>query len=106
MNIKDIGKKVNFTLKTKPEKVIMAASLSTALAILTISDKKKKGKPNFFQRTKKYYDSIDRLLVKTVAKNAAEEEKRKAAEKEFSHKKLRDMEIIDAIPIDLSETEQ
>lgn len=106
MNIKDIGKKVDITLNTKPEKVIMAASLSTALAILTISDKKKKGKPNFIQRTKRYYNSIDKLLVATVAKRAAEDEKRKAAEKEFSHKKLRDMEMIDAIPIDLSETEK
>lgn len=106
MNMKDIGKKVNITLNTKPEKVIMAASISTALAILTISDKKKKGRPGFVKRAKKYYSSIDRLLAATVAKNAAEDEKRRAAEKEFSHKKLRDMEMIDAIPIDLSETEK
>lgn len=103
MNVKDIGKKVKFSLNTKPEKVIMAASVSTALAILTISDKKKKGKPNFIQRTKKYYNSIDKLLVMTVAKNVAKDEKRKALEKEFSHKKLRDLEIEEPISVDISE---
>ncbi|MBQ8967921.1 hypothetical protein [Ruminococcus sp.] len=103
MNYKDISKKVNVKLNTKPEKAIMAASISTALAILTISSKKKKGKPNFFQRIGKYYNSVDKLLVMTVAKDVAKEEKRKAAMKEFSNKKLREMEIEKAIPIDLSE---
>ena len=61
----------------------MTAAISTALAILTISSKKKKGKPNFFQRIGKYYGSIDKLLVMTVAKEAAEDEKRRALEQEF-----------------------
>lgn len=103
MNVNDISKKVKISLNSKPEKVIMAASISTALAILTISDKKKKGKPNFIQRTKKYYNSIDKLLVMTIAKNVAKNEKRKALEKEFSHKKLRDLEIEEAISVDISE---
>ena len=106
MDIKDISKKVDIKLNSKPEKTIAAVSLSTALAILTIPSRKKKGKPNFFQRVNKYYSAIDKLLCKTVAKDAAEEEKRRLAKQEFSHKKMRDMEIIDAIPIDLSEDEK
>ena len=39
----------------------------------------------------------------TVAKEAAADEKRRAAEKEFKNKKIRDLEIIDAEPIDLSD---
>ena len=101
-----LGKKVNFKLNTKPEKAIMAASVSTALAILTISSKKKKDKPNFFQRIGKYYNAVDRLLVMTVAKDVEAEEKRRAALHEFTNKKLRDMKIEDAIPIDLSENEE
>ena len=103
MDLKDISKKVNISLNTKTEKSIMTAAISTALAILTISSKKKKGRPNFFQRIGKYYGSIDRMLVMTVAKEAAADEKRRAAEKEFKNKKIRDLEIIDAEPIDLSD---
>ena len=102
-DIKKLSKKVSIKLDSKPEKAIMAASVSTALAILTIPSKKKKGKPNFFQRIGRYYSSIDKLLVMTVAKDIEAEEKRKAKMKEFSEKKLRDHEIEDSIPIDLSE---
>ncbi len=102
-DIKKLSKKVSIKLDSKPEKAIMAASVSTALAILTIPSKKKKGKPNFFQRIGRYYSSIDKLLVMTVAKDVEAEEKRKAKMKEFSEKKLRDLEIEDSIPIDLSE---
>ena len=102
-DIKKLSKKVSIKLDSKPEKAIMAASVSTALAILTIPSKKKKGKPNFFQRIGRYYCSIDKLLVMTVAKDIEAEEKRKAKMKEFSEKKLRDLEIEDSIPIDLSE---
>ena len=102
MNIKDISKKVNVSLNSKTEKTIMAASFSTALAILTISSKKKKGKPNFFQRIGKYYGAVDKMLAMTVAKTVEAEETRRAAEREFTNKKLRDLEIIDAEPIDLS----
>ena len=102
-DIKKLSKKVSIKLDSKPEKAIMAASVSTALAILTIPSKKKKGKPNFFQRIGRYYSSIDKLLVMTVAKDIEAEEKRKAKMKEFSEKKLRDLEIEDSIPIDLSE---
>ena len=105
MNIKDIRQKIDISLNTKPEKAIVATSLATAMAILTISAKKKKGKPNFFQRIGKYYSSIDKLLVSTIAKNAAAEEKRRAVMAEFSNKKLRDMEIEKSIPIDLSDIE-
>ena len=103
MNIKDISKKVDIKLNSKPEKNIAAVSLSMALAILTIPSKKKKGKPNFIQRMGRYYNSIDKLLGKTVAQSVVAEEKRRLAMQEFSSKKLRDLEIIDAIPIDLSE---
>ncbi len=106
MNLKDISKKVNISLNSKTEKSIMAASISTALAILTISNKKKKGKPNFFQRIGKYYSSIDKLLVMTVAKTVEAEETRRAAEREFTEKKLRDLKIIDAEPLDLSDLEE
>lgn len=106
MNLKDISKKVNISLNSKTEKNIMAASVSTALAILTISNKKKKGKPNFFQRIGKYYSSIDKLLVMTVAKTVEAEETRRAAEREFTEKKLRDLKIIDAEPLDLSDLEE
>ncbi|MCR5020051.1 hypothetical protein [Ruminococcus sp.] len=106
MNLKDISKKVNISLNSKTEKNIMAASISTALAILTISNKKKKGKPNFFQRIGKYYSSIDKLLVMTVAKTIEAEETRRAAEREFTEKKLRDLKIIDAEPLDLSDLEE
>lgn len=106
MNLKDINKKVNISLNSKTEKNIMAASISTALAILTISNKKKKGKPNFFQRIGKYYSSIDKLLVMTVAKTVEAEETRRAAEREFTEKKLRDLKIIDAEPLDLSDLEE
>lgn len=102
-DIKKLSKKVSIKLDSKPEKAIMAASVSTALAILTIPSNKKKGKPNFFQRIGRYYSSIDKLLVMTVAKDIEAEEKRKAKMKEFSEKKLRDLEIEDSIPIDLSE---
>ena len=102
-DIKKLSKKVSIKLDSKPEKAIMAASVSTALAILTIPSKKKKGKPNFFQRIGRYYSSIDKLLVMTVAQDIEAEEKRKAKMKEFSEKKLRDLEIEDSIPIDLSE---
>ena len=102
-DIKKLSKKVSIKLDSKPEKAIMAASVSTALAILTIPSKKKKGKPNFFQRIGRYYSSIDKLLVMTVAKDIEAEEKRKAKMKEFSEKKLRDLEIEDSIPIDHSE---
>ena len=44
MDIKEISKKVNISLNTKTEKGIMTAAISTALAILTIASKKKKGK--------------------------------------------------------------
>ncbi len=106
MNLKDISKKVNISLNSKTEKNIMAASISTALAILTIPNKKKKGKPNFFQRIGKYYSSIDKLLVMTVAKTVEAEETRQAAEREFTEKKLRDLKIIDAEPLDLSDLEE
>ena len=106
MDIKEISKKVNISLNTKTEKGIMTAAISTALAILTISSKKKKGKPNFFQRIGKYYGSIDKLLVMTVAKEAAEDEKRRAFEQEFKTKKIRDLNIIDAEPIDLSDVSE
>ena len=106
MNLKDISKKVNISLNSKTEKNIMSASISTALAILTISNKKKKGKPNFFQRIGKYYSSIDKLLVMTVAKTVEAEETRRAAEREFTEKKLRDLKIIDAEPLDLSDLEE
>ena len=106
MNLKDISKKVNISLNSKTEKNIMAASISTALAILTIPNKKKKGKPNFFQRIGKYYSSIDKLLVMTVAKTVEAEETRRAAEREFTEKKLRDLKIIDAEPLDLSDLEE
>ena len=106
MDIKELSKKVNITLNSKPEKMIMAGAISTALAILTIPGKKrKKGSPNFFQRIGKFYNSVDRLLVMTVAKDVAAEEKRRASVAGIKNRKLRDMEIIDAIPIDLSEEE-
>lgn len=109
MDIKDVSelrKKVNVTLNSKPEKMIMAGAISTALAILTIPGKRrKKGSPNFFQRIGKYYNSVDRLLVMTVAKSVAAEEKRRETVAGIKSKKLRDMEIIDAVPIDLSEEE-
>jgi hypothetical protein len=106
MDIKELSKKVNITLNSKPEKMIMAGAISTALAILTIPGKRrKKGSPNFFQRIGKFYNSVDRLLVMTVAKDVAAEEKRRASVAGIKNSKLRDMEIIDAIPIDLSEEE-
>ena len=106
MDIKALSKKVNITLNSKPEKMIMAGAISTALAILTIPGKRrKKGSPNFFQRIGKFYNSVDRLLVMTVAKDVAAEEKRRASVAGIKNSKLRDMEIIDAIPIDLSEEE-
>lgn len=106
MDIKELSKKVNITLNSKPEKMIMAGAISTALAILTIPGKRrKKSSPNFFQRIGKFYNSVDRLLVMTVAKDVAAEEKRRASVAGIKNSKLRDMEIIDAIPIDLSEEE-
>ena len=106
MDIKELSKKVNLTLNSKPEKMIMAGAISTALAILTIPGKRrKKGSPNFFQRIGKFYNSVDRLLVMTVAKDVAAEEKRRVSVAGIKNSKLRDMEIIDAIPIDLSEEE-
>ena len=106
MDIKELSKKVNITLNSKPEKMIMAGAISTALAILTIPGKRrKKCSPNFFQRIGKFYNSVDRLLVMTVAKDVAAEEKRRASVAGIKNSKLRDMEIIDAIPIDLSEEE-
>ncbi len=106
MDIKELSKKVNITLNSKPEKMIMAGAISTALAILTIPGKRrKKGSPSFFQRIGKFYNSVDRLLVMTVAKDVAAEEKRRASVAGIKNSKLRDMEIIDAIPIDLSEEE-
>ena len=106
MDIKELSKKVNITLNSKPEKMIMAGAISTALAILTIPGKRRKnGSPNFFQRIGKFYNSVDRLLVMTVAKDVAAEEKRRASVAGIKNSKLRDMEIIDAIPIDLSEEE-
>ncbi|WP_295156660.1 hypothetical protein [uncultured Ruminococcus sp.] len=103
MNIKEVSKKINVSLNTKPEKTIMAVSLSAAMAILTISNRKKKGKPNFIQRMGRFYNSIDKLLLATVASEVAAEEKRRAAIAEFPHKKMRDLKIEDAVPIDLSD---
>ena len=96
MDIKELSKKVNITLNSKPEKMIMAGAISTALAILTIPGKRrKKGSPNFFQRIGKFYNSVDRLLVMTVAKDVAAEEKRRVSVAGIKNSK----------PIDLSEEE-
>lgn len=106
--IRELSKKVDVQLNTKPEKIIMAASISTAMAIMTIGSKKKKGifkkkkAPNFFQRTKKYYASVDKLLTATVAKNIAANEVQRLKEEEFKTK-LRDLEIEGSIPFDPQE---
>lgn len=106
--IRELSKKVDIELNTKPEKVIMAASLSTAMAIMTISSKKKKGlfgrkkRPNFVQRAKKYYVTADKLLTATVAKKVAENEMEKALDEEFKTK-LRHLEIEGSIPFDPEE---
>ncbi|MBR1862478.1 MAG: hypothetical protein IJ806_00100 [Ruminococcus sp.] len=99
--IKALGGKVNISLNTKPEKMIMAASLGTAAAIL-LTGKRNKGLVNFVKRTKKSYQTMDRVLGMTVARQVAENEKQKAREAEFKTK-LRDLEIEDSIPLDLSE---
>lgn len=106
--IRELSKKVDIQLNTKPEKVIMAASLSTAMAIMTISSKKrKKGifgrkRPNFVQRAKKYYVTADKLLTATVAKNVAHNETEKALDEEFKTK-LRTLEIEGSVPFDPEE---
>ena len=94
-----------FTLDSKPEKMIAAASVSTALAILFTSDKSKKGrggkrkKKGFVSRVMRNYSVIDRLLAMSIAKKVAENERQKALDKEFKTK-LRHLEIEEAIPFD------
>ncbi len=103
-------KSFDLTLNSKPEKIIAAASLSTALAILIGGkpDKsgrggKGKGAPQgFISRVKKNYSIIDRLLVMTIAKGVADAERQKALDKEFKTK-LRDLEIEGSIPFDPTE---
>lgn len=96
-------KKIAFEISSNPEKIIAAATLSVAMAIIFDGKKKKNrgGKRNpqsFPKRVMKNYRIADNLLCKTVAKNT--EKKSVSDNKEF-HTKLRDLEIEDAIPFDL-----
>lgn len=101
--------KINFTLNSNPEKIIAAASISVALAILfdgKSKNKKRGGKENgFVKRTMKNYRIADRLLAMTVAKNIANDSDKLAeilAKSEYKTK-LGNMEIEDSIPFDLQE---
>ena len=99
-------KKCVVKLNTNAEKIIAAASLSTAIAILFGGKSKKKkrgGKKNFVQRVGRNYKVIDNLLSMTIAREAANDIRRKAeqAEKEQYKTKLRDLEIEQAEIIDL-----
>ncbi|WP_294407698.1 hypothetical protein [uncultured Ruminococcus sp.] len=95
--------KCNVILNSKPEKVIAAASASVAMAILFSGNKKhkrnRKNNKSFFSKVASNYRIADRLLSNTIARSAADELKNK---QEFKTK-LKDLEIIDAIPLDLSE---
>ncbi|MBR1739022.1 MAG: hypothetical protein IJ737_01905 [Ruminococcus sp.] len=101
--------KIHFTLNSNAEKAIAAASISAAAAILFGGKKKntrggrgRKKQLNFVQRVKKNYSIADRLLIMTVAKGVADEERKKAMAKEFKTK-LRDLEIEGSVPFDPGE---
>lgn len=85
-------KKIKVTLNTKPEKVIAAASLSAAGAILF----HKKGK-SLTKKIVRNYRIIDNILSVTAAKSIAENEKNKNKFKT----KLKDLDIQQAEFIDI-----
>lgn len=68
--------KLNVSLSSKPEKVVMAMALSVAGALIFDQKKRReKGSPkyqNFFKRVKKNYKIADSMLAKTVAKDLKE----------------------------------
>lgn len=68
--------KLNVSLSSKPEKVVMAMALSVAGALI-FDQKKRREKgsakyQNFFKRVKKNYKIADSMLAKTVAKDLKE----------------------------------
>ncbi|WP_155984092.1 hypothetical protein [Ruminococcus sp. FC2018] len=72
------------------------------LAIIFDQKKKKPEKrKNFFQRTKKHYKRIDKIISKTIAKDVAKYEALAAENKGIKSPKLRKLTIEPSIPFDL-----
>ncbi|MBR1764607.1 MAG: hypothetical protein IJ746_04360 [Ruminococcus sp.] len=64
--------KFDVKISSKPEKLIIAATISVVLSIIFDEQKKKIKRPqkynNFPKRVKKNYQLVDKLLKKTLAK--------------------------------------
>ena len=100
MNLNNIKSKFNLQLSSKPEKLIINACLAVAGAILFDEHKRKLKKPekyrNFFQRTKRNYGIVDKLVSKTIAKDIS-----KNVEK-YNSDFLNDLKVENAEYIDIN----